>query len=344
MSERQMHWAVAVPFMVCYVTAVVLISVYNPNPHRPLRALVSWTHRVSGLCLFVLPVSVMIRHWYDVAIHLRNIQEVWRWTMADLKWLLIMGPAQLSKKIVLPEQGKFNAAEKINFMVLTATVPLYLCTGLMIWSHQFAFPAWIVHFAMATAATPLMFGHVFMATVNPDTRVGLSGMITGFVDRHWASHHYGVWYRANFAEPTTRLAASGAEALLEHDAVSTRVTSGVSADPARSEPRVPESEVSPGTPPHESPRRDPRVEAVPALVSETQGSPWTGQFEPAMACAHCSGRMSRLGAARAVGGEDWEREPLPPFMRPVQPFDRARARWLSMGGTEAVTRPDSENA
>jgi len=212
-SERQMHWAVAIPFMVSYVTAVLLFAVYNPHPDRPLRWVVSWTHRLSGVSLVVFPLWIVVRHWYDVAIHMSNIREVWRWTLADLRWLLMMGPAMVSRKVALPEQGKFNAAEKINFMVLTATAPLYLCTGVMIWSHQFAYAAWVVHFAMALAATPLLFGHVFMATVNPDTRVGLSGMVTGFVNRHWASHHYGRWYRENFAAPAVAPPAGETKAL-----------------------------------------------------------------------------------------------------------------------------------
>ena len=125
MSERQIHWAVAIPFMVCYVTAIVLMAVYNPHPERPWRLVFSWTHRISGLALCVLPLWVIVRHWYDVAIHLANIREVWRWTLADLKWLLLTGPATFSKSVILPEQGKFNAGEKLNFMVLTVTVPLY---------------------------------------------------------------------------------------------------------------------------------------------------------------------------------------------------------------------------
>lgn len=201
MSERQIHWAVAIPFMVCYVTATVLMAIYNPHPERPWRLVFSWTHRISGLALCVLPLWVIVRHWYDVAIHLANIREVWRWTLADLKWLLLTGPATFSKSVILPEQGKFNAGEKLNFMVLTVTVPLYLCTGLMIWSHQFAFPAWVLHLTMAALATPVLFGHLFMALVNPGTRKGLNGMITGSVDRHWASHHYGRWYRENFTDP-----------------------------------------------------------------------------------------------------------------------------------------------
>ena len=54
--------------------------------------------------------------------------------------------------------------------------------------------------SVAVVATPLILGHIFMATVNPETRVGLSGMISGFVDRQWARHHYAHWYREHYGE------------------------------------------------------------------------------------------------------------------------------------------------
>jgi hypothetical protein len=55
---------------------------------------------------------------------------------------------------------------------------------------------------MAVAGIPLVVGHIFMATVNPGTRVGLSGMVTGWVDREWARHHYRRWYREHFEKKT----------------------------------------------------------------------------------------------------------------------------------------------
>ncbi|MEZ4457053.1 MAG: hypothetical protein R2882_10975 [Gemmatimonadales bacterium] len=57
---------------------------------------------------------------------------------------------------------------------------------------------WIVHVAIAVLGLVLVVGHVYMATVNPDTRVGLQGMVTGWVDREWARHHYRRWYRGHF--------------------------------------------------------------------------------------------------------------------------------------------------
>lgn len=193
-----MHWAVAVPFMVCYATALILVVVYNPDPARPYRQLVSWTHRISGLCLLLLPALTLVRHWRDARQHLQNVRQAWSWSWEDVRWLFLIGPASLSRRITLPWQGKFNAGEKINFMVLSSTYPVYLCTGLLIWFGGSPYLSWLVHFSLAIVATPLLLGHVFMATLNPDTRPGLRGMITGFVDRAWARHHYHRWYAEHY--------------------------------------------------------------------------------------------------------------------------------------------------
>jgi formate dehydrogenase subunit gamma len=193
-AERHLHWAIAVPFKVCYLTALILVVVYNPEPHRPLRALFSWIHRLSGTCLALLPPLAIAWHWRDYRVHLHNVRAAWSWSIDDFKWLALMIPAALSSRVPLPRQGKFNAAEKINFMVLTASYPWYVLTGLTIWFAGPPYLSWLAHFALALTATPLLLGHVFMATVNPDTRVGLSGMVSGMVNREWARHHYTKWY------------------------------------------------------------------------------------------------------------------------------------------------------
>ena len=197
-SERHIHWAIAIPFMVCFASALILVVFYNPNPLRPYRDVFSWAHRISGVCLFIMPFVAMFKSRHDIRVYFYNIRQAWVWTVEDIKWLMLMGLAAVNKKIKLPDQGKFNAAEKINFMVLMATFPLYILTGALIWLTDGAFLSWIVHFGMALLALPLMGGHIFMATINPDTRKGLPGMISGMVDRDWAKHHYTAWYREQF--------------------------------------------------------------------------------------------------------------------------------------------------
>jgi formate dehydrogenase gamma subunit len=197
-SERMLHWSIAIPFLVCFTTAVILVIFYNPHPQRAYRLVFSLLHRISGTCLLVLPALVALRNRSDHRIHVYNIKEAFTWVADDVKWLLLMGAAALSSRITLPEQGKFNAAEKLNFIMVLCTYPVFISTGLILWRLHFAFAAWILHVAMAAMAAPLILGHIFMATINPETRVGLSGMVTGYVDRHWARHHYTRWYRQHF--------------------------------------------------------------------------------------------------------------------------------------------------
>jgi formate dehydrogenase subunit gamma len=196
--ERQLHWAIAVPFIICYATAVVLVVVYNPAPTRAFRAVFSWTHRLSGACLFLLPLWTVLRHRHEFDVHFHNVRTAWRWTLEDVKWLFLTGLSIVNKRVVLPDQDKFNAGEKLNFMFLTASYPLFLVTGFLIWLPGVAFASWILHLSLAALATPLIVGHIFMATVNPDTRVGLQGMISGYVNRRWAQHHYRLWYNERF--------------------------------------------------------------------------------------------------------------------------------------------------
>ncbi len=198
-SERLLHWSIAVPFMVCYSTALILVLFYNPHPQRAFRAAFSWAHRISGVCLIVFPLLTAVRNRDDFRLHLDNIKQTWSWAFGDFKWLVFAGAAAVCKRISLPEQGKFNAAEKLNFMMVMCTYPLFILTGLLVWTKGFGMiESWLIHFALAALATPLMLGHIFMATINPDTRVGIGGMLSGYVDRQWAKHHYRRWYRENF--------------------------------------------------------------------------------------------------------------------------------------------------
>ncbi|UCF19497.1 MAG: cytochrome b/b6 domain-containing protein [Gemmatimonadota bacterium] len=197
-SERRVHWSIAIPFLVCYTTALILVVVYNPDPLRPYREVFSWAHRISGVCLIVLPTLAAFSSVGDLRTHLYNVRQAWIWVFDDVKWLLLMGFAAISRRVSLPEQGKFNAAQKLNFMLVMTTYPLYIATGLMMWLTDATLLAWLVHFSLAVIATPFLLGHIFMATIPKDSRKAFQGMITGLVDRQWAKHHHRRWYREAF--------------------------------------------------------------------------------------------------------------------------------------------------
>ncbi|MFH1279237.1 MAG: cytochrome b/b6 domain-containing protein [Candidatus Eisenbacteria bacterium] len=279
-TERLVHWSLAIPFLVCFITAIILVFVYNPAPRRPYHEVFSWIHRISGLCLATFPIIALIRSRGDFRIHFYNIAQAWLWTLNDIKWLGLMGLASVSKRFSLPEQGKFNAAEKLNFMMLMTTYPLYVATGLTIWLTHNAFLAWIVHFGMAMLATPLVLGHIYMATLNRDTRKGLPGMISGFVDRQWAKHHYREWYREfheeeespepQAAEPE---AVTPAERSFHFDDADPRTA----ADPSRTVTEAgPPTTAKPAKPAHPSfpfDEADPRTAAGPVRAGSRKNDP-----------------------------------------------------------------------
>jgi formate dehydrogenase gamma subunit len=185
--------------MLCFLSGITMKILYNLRDPSLFREFLSATHRISGCALAILPALAIARNWRDYKVHIYNIKVGFSWTIDDLKWLFLVGPATVSKRIVLPEQRKFNAGERLNFMMVMVTYPLFLATGFLLWiegGHHFL--PWLVHISLSLTAPILMFGHIYMAVVNPDTRVGLSGMITGRVDREWAKHHYQRWYRENF--------------------------------------------------------------------------------------------------------------------------------------------------
>lgn len=197
-GEPLLHWALAGPFVLLYLSAGLLLLFYGEPYPRHFHDAFAIVHRAFGVLLIVLPPLALVLGSADHRIHFENMREGWTWNAADIRWLLLFPKNAVNPKIELPEQGKFNAAEKLNFMMVSTFYPLYIVTGIMVWMPGVAIFAYLAHYAMAAAGVPLVLGHIFMATVNPSTRVGLSGMFTGWVDRGWARHHYRRWYRKHF--------------------------------------------------------------------------------------------------------------------------------------------------
>lgn len=85
--------------------------------------------------------------------------------------------------------------------------PVFAATGTMMIFQDMPWIPWLIHGFAAFIVTPTMLGHIYMATVNPETRTGISGMISGYVDRQWAKHHYARWYREELIGSVTRKSA-----------------------------------------------------------------------------------------------------------------------------------------
>ncbi|WP_273381677.1 hypothetical protein [Symbiobacterium thermophilum] len=56
---------------------------------------------------------------------------------------------------------------------------------------------WVIltHSGMAMLLGCAVLGHIYLATLMPGFREGLSGMFSGWVPAKWAKDHYRKWYR-----------------------------------------------------------------------------------------------------------------------------------------------------
>ena len=197
-SERLLHWAIALPFMICGATGFILLAFYNLRSEGMSRDILSWMHRIAGAGFMVLPALTAWKYRREYRLHLKNITHAITWKPTDLRWLFLMGAAVVCRRVKLPDQHKFNAAEKVNFLTGLCGYPVFIATGLILWLPGANFMAWIVHVGLALLMTPLILGHIYMAVIHRSTRAGLSGMVSGSVDRDWARHHYRTWYLENF--------------------------------------------------------------------------------------------------------------------------------------------------
>ena len=114
-GEMMLHWAIAVPFLICFVTGIGGKLFFNLRSQDLTRDVLHFVHRVSGGALAVFPTLAVLRNWRDYKVHLYTVKVGFSWTIDDLKWLFLVGPSTVSKRVVLPDQRKFNAAERLNF-------------------------------------------------------------------------------------------------------------------------------------------------------------------------------------------------------------------------------------
>jgi cytochrome b subunit of formate dehydrogenase len=193
-ADRWIHWSIALPCIVCYLTALILVIIYNPEPSRPFRDIFSWIHRISGVSLVVLPMLAMYYSKHDLRSYVHNINQAWAWTFKDLKCFCLLVLSSISRRALIPKSDRLGTSVvKFNYaaaMILMSSYPFFIITGIFIWITNGTLLFWLIHFVFALMATLLLLGHILMSILNPPTRVALSKKISGFVDRRYMKHDH----------------------------------------------------------------------------------------------------------------------------------------------------------
>ena len=184
-SERAIHWLAAFAFFSLLVSGLVVGR--RGTFHDVMYAwhLASAGLLVAGVALLLLAGNR--RAITQTARELRSLQP------EDREWLRAM-PAHVLEGRPEPPAGRFNAGQKVNFVLVCILLAILYITGIDTiiagTHHNLVFAG---HKVGTIALCVLVAGHLYMALVNRGTRPALRGMLTGKVDRRWASKHYPGW-------------------------------------------------------------------------------------------------------------------------------------------------------
>src|SRR5512140_929603 len=68
-GEMALHWSIALPFMTCFVTGMIVKLFYNLHSAGISRDVFTFVHKVAGGCLAVFPSLAILRNWRDYKVH-----------------------------------------------------------------------------------------------------------------------------------------------------------------------------------------------------------------------------------------------------------------------------------
>jgi len=188
---RIAHWLLAVFFFLAALSGLALFhpamawltNLFGGGP---------WTrilHPFLGLAM-VIAFAYLAAHLVS-----ENILRDY-----DYKWLKLGRDVFANRHDNLPEQGKYNAGQKVLYWLLVLLMLVLLLTGFLFWRPWFAqyFPIWMVragtllHSAAAAVLIIIIIGHIYMAIW---TVGSVRAMVQGYVTARWARYHHARWYR-----------------------------------------------------------------------------------------------------------------------------------------------------
>jgi len=197
-AERIAHWAHALSFLVLLFTGLALVI-------RGVAAFLGGevmgafglTHRIVAVVFTIVAVPTLI-------VGARKSAGDWvrgtfRFDKDDVRFLMGFPKDFFGLKVKLPDQGRFNAGEKINSILQILGWPTMVITGwMLVWKdalpRQLGVWTLTIHSFVAMLLGAAVLGHIYLASIHPHARPGFTGMTSGWVPGWWAKGHYKKWY------------------------------------------------------------------------------------------------------------------------------------------------------
>lgn len=194
--EIGFHWCQAILYALLFGTGAALFAQRLLAVDMISIDTLSLVHRIAGIALiFVFGQFVIISVFSESFRALwRTLGESLTWRLRDFLWLVKLPIHILWPRITMPPVGRLNPGQKLHLLIVTAIVVGFSISGIAMILVPGALGPWIVHTILFIPTCVLLAGHLYLALINPPTRRGLSGMITGRVSAEYARDHHPLWH------------------------------------------------------------------------------------------------------------------------------------------------------
>jgi formate dehydrogenase subunit gamma len=214
LAERLSHWLYALFFLVAFISGLLMWLPPTREWMAGSRESVSLYHAAVGFVMVVVPLLLFLildrRRLY------RDVREVDRWSWNDRRWFWLALRGNTLRGREMPPQGRFNAGQKFNVVLVAAMALGFMVTGGIL-MHREDFPAWLVsralwlHGILAIVAIAVFLGHLAHVFLTRHGRVYLRGMIGGTVPEELARERHTRWWEQETGRSESGAGIAGEE-------------------------------------------------------------------------------------------------------------------------------------
>ncbi len=199
LAERLGHWSHAISFIALLLTGLALVfrgfgaalGSEGLKFFQQIHHFMAYPFTFLTLLILAVGAPKATVQW---------LKECFTWTKSDWSFIRAYPASFFGFKTVLPEQGKYNAGQKLNsiltiigFLVMIATgwpmlFPASFSPGLVAWARP-------VHSLGATVLGAVLIGHAYLAILHPHSRESLKGMLKGSISLEYARVHHSLWVK-----------------------------------------------------------------------------------------------------------------------------------------------------
>lgn len=199
--QQWWHWIFALSFILATITgAFLFVPQFGAFAVGAAGEATRLLHRVGSAGLVLAVLVYLIFGARDLAADMRAVfggdrGERTKWLSGAFTRYYWGG-----EKGDMPDEGRYNAGQTLNYGVQVVGFIVLLVTGLIMWfgvgavSPGLFQASVILHDIAAIVVVGFFLLHLYLTTLHPMTKESITGMVTGRVTEEYARTHHPRWY------------------------------------------------------------------------------------------------------------------------------------------------------